>query len=252
MGFGEPLKLKVKKKAHFHCCLCKAVGVEIHHILPQEEGGPDTIDNAPPLCPSCHEIYGANPKKRKFIREARDFWYEICAKRFQSDPEILSEMRQGILDGVSKKDMATFKDEILTRLEAQQKHLSPKDTEKEKLTISQVLGVILSKKHHLSYSALNILFSDRIWDEGEYPEYKEHFFRRFGELAAEQVCYDAMEDTGYDLSKPFTAEELSEVVHSVRVMVILMNLHDKGKTQVSLNTDRELLWDVKNKDGTNN
>jgi len=62
----------------------------------------------------------------------------------------------------------------------------------------------------------------------------------------------AMEDTGYDLSKPFTAEELSEVVHSVRVMVILMNLHDKGKTQVSLNTDRELLWDVKNKDGTNN
>lgn len=48
MGFGEPLKLKVKKKAHFHCCLCKAVGVEIHHILPQEEGGPDTIDNAAP------------------------------------------------------------------------------------------------------------------------------------------------------------------------------------------------------------
>jgi hypothetical protein len=38
---------------------------------------PDELENAAPLCPSCHETYGANPTKRKFLREARDLWYEI-------------------------------------------------------------------------------------------------------------------------------------------------------------------------------
>ena len=69
------------------------MGVEVHHIVPQEENGPDNEDNAAPLCPSCHESYGANPKKRKFIREARDLWYEICEKRYASDPQRLDDMK---------------------------------------------------------------------------------------------------------------------------------------------------------------
>src|SRR2546425_13353225 len=50
------------------------------HIIPTADGGPDTEDNAAPLCPSCHDIYGANPVKRKLIREVRNFWYELCAR----------------------------------------------------------------------------------------------------------------------------------------------------------------------------
>ena len=69
VAFTELLKLSVKKRAHFSCCLCHSLGVEVHHIIPQENDGPDTEDNAAPLCPSCHEIYGANRQKRKFIRE---------------------------------------------------------------------------------------------------------------------------------------------------------------------------------------
>ncbi|MEM7599809.1 MAG: HNH endonuclease signature motif containing protein [Verrucomicrobiota bacterium] len=94
MPFPESVKTTVRRKAHFHCCLCKALGVEIHHIIPQEEDGPDTEDNAAPLCPSCHETYGANPQKRKFIREARDLWYEICEKRFASDAQQLEDMQR--------------------------------------------------------------------------------------------------------------------------------------------------------------
>jgi hypothetical protein len=82
MAFSEAVKRAVRSKAHHSCCICKGVGVEVHHIIPQEEGGPDTEENAAPLCPSCHEIYGANKNKRKFIREVRDAWYEICAKRY--------------------------------------------------------------------------------------------------------------------------------------------------------------------------
>ena len=106
MAFSETIKLEVKRKSHFTCCLCHSTGpVEVHHIDSQAEGGPDTLDNAAPLCPSCHETYGANPTKRKFIREARDHWYEICATRYAGDPTPLVE----ILDQLGK--IAT-KDEI--------------------------------------------------------------------------------------------------------------------------------------------
>lgn len=79
MPFSERTKLAVKRKAHYACCICHRPGqIEVHHIIPQEENGPNTQDNAAPLCPSCHELYGANPLKRKAIREMRDFWYEHC------------------------------------------------------------------------------------------------------------------------------------------------------------------------------
>lgn len=81
MPFSESLKSRLRKRAHFLCCVCRRhAGVEIHHIVPQAEGGSDTEDNAAPLCPNCHDTYGANPEKRKLIREMRDQWYEICAK----------------------------------------------------------------------------------------------------------------------------------------------------------------------------
>lgn len=81
MAFSEALKLRIRQRARFCCCLCRALGVEVHHIIPQEDGGPNTEDNAAPLCPNCHETYGANPQKRKFIREVRDFWYDLCDKQ---------------------------------------------------------------------------------------------------------------------------------------------------------------------------
>ena len=119
MAFPEKLKLTVKRKAHFACCLCHSLGVEVHHIVPQEEDGPDSEDNAAPLCPSCHEIYGANPLKRKFIREARDFWYEMCAQRYASDPDRLSKIESMVQQTATKDDLMTaferFKEEVLAK-----------------------------------------------------------------------------------------------------------------------------------------
>jgi hypothetical protein len=105
MGFSESLKLGIKRRAHFQCSLCHALGVEIHHITPEADGGPDTEDNAAPLCPTCHETWGANPDKRKFIREARDFWYEVCAKRYASDKDLLERIASDVKGGLSKQDL---------------------------------------------------------------------------------------------------------------------------------------------------
>ncbi len=85
MSFSESLKLEVKRKAHFTCCWCNVRDnkVDVHHIVPQAEGGPDTEDNAAPLCGSCHDKYGNNPDLRKEIKNRRDHWYELCERRFQ-------------------------------------------------------------------------------------------------------------------------------------------------------------------------
>jgi hypothetical protein len=81
MSFAESLKLDVKHKSAFRCCRCQAIGVEIHHIVPQAEGGPNTIDNAAPLCAKCHSDFGDNPLKRRELREMRDWWYQQVAGR---------------------------------------------------------------------------------------------------------------------------------------------------------------------------
>lgn len=164
MPFSEKLKVEVRKRAHLSCCLCKALGVEIHHIIPQEEDGPDTEDNAVPLCPSCHETYGANPQKRKFIREARDLWYEICDKRYSSDPERLEEIKRLLKNTVSYDDFLAFKNEMLAHMHGES------TTPREEDEISAEIDVLFDKvwyNRHLclrdDVEAGNVTISLDIW-----------------------------------------------------------------------------------------
>jgi HNH endonuclease len=106
MAFSEEQRAAVRTRGHFRCCLCHALGVEVHHIIPAVDGGPDTEDNAAPLCPSCHDIYGANPVKRKFIREARDFWYELCARSVPFPAEELRAISAALQRVATKDDLA--------------------------------------------------------------------------------------------------------------------------------------------------
>jgi HNH endonuclease len=103
MSFSESLKSTVRKRAHFCCCLCHDLGVEIHHIVPQAEGGSDDEENAAPLCPSCHEKYGGNPEKRKFIREVRDFRYEMCENKFNTKQ--LNDIAEKLQHLATKEDL---------------------------------------------------------------------------------------------------------------------------------------------------
>lgn len=142
MAFTEALKLRVKKKAHFQCCLCHTLGVEVHHIVPQEEDGADSEDNAAPLCPSCHETYGDNPAKRKFIREARDFWYATCSKRYASDKDLLNRIAGRIDAAVSKKDLRKAVDRILGVSEIRKRALPEDDDLPERRSDVQILEAI--------------------------------------------------------------------------------------------------------------
>lgn len=137
--------------AHFQCCLCHDLGVEIHHIVPQGQDGSDEEENAAPLCPTCHETYGDNPRKRKFIREARDFWYEICNSRYASDKDQLDRIADAIQEQATASDFAKVLSE-LSGLREVLKHVQPKSAEWEQGWRSDVEVL----------SALEGLF-DRVW-----------------------------------------------------------------------------------------
>lgn len=101
MPFTEKVKIKVKHNAAFKCCFCQTFGIDVHHIIPESEGGPSTFDNAAPLCQNCHDRYGDNPQKRKLIRETRDWWYNKCKELFKSptyDPDQLSKIETKLED----------------------------------------------------------------------------------------------------------------------------------------------------------
>ncbi|WP_083854439.1 HNH endonuclease [Teichococcus cervicalis] len=63
-------------QARGHCQSCKQPApfrrfadgrpyLEVHHIVPLSEGGPDSLDNVTALCPNCHRDMHFGPKARK-------------------------------------------------------------------------------------------------------------------------------------------------------------------------------------------
>jgi hypothetical protein len=97
MPFTEAVKLQVKKLADFRCCRCREIGIDIHHIIPQAEDGSDDIDNAAPLCQNCHDRYGANPEKRKEIRQMRDVWYELVKEKYPGSQVTFEKLNEALL-----------------------------------------------------------------------------------------------------------------------------------------------------------
>src|SRR5262249_10551303 len=81
MAFSERVRNLAKYKAAHRCCLCHKPFVEVHHLVPRAQGGTDSLDNAAPLCASCHGLYGGNPDKRKAIRVQRDHWWALIEER---------------------------------------------------------------------------------------------------------------------------------------------------------------------------
>ena len=102
MAFSEETKKEVRQKAAYQCCRCRNFGPEVHHILPQKDGGDDSVDNAAPLCPNCHADFGDNPQKRKIIGEMRDWWYETVKKMYGKDAtenmELIKKIDKQITD----------------------------------------------------------------------------------------------------------------------------------------------------------
>lgn len=86
-GFSEKIKLEAKERSAFRCCICQQLFIEVHHITPKNAGGKNTLENAAPLCSSCHDLFGGNPEKRKQLRQMRDEWWATILARRQKIQE---------------------------------------------------------------------------------------------------------------------------------------------------------------------
>lgn len=73
MAFERDEVSDLLARCHRRCCVCHrfcGVKMETDHIIPTEDGGDDSIENAIPVCFECHaEIHSYNdshPRGRKF------------------------------------------------------------------------------------------------------------------------------------------------------------------------------------------
>lgn len=87
MGFPQQVRDDALVACARHCCLCHrfcGLKIEIHHIKPKASGGPDSFENAIPLCFDCHadmRTYDSkHPKGTKYseneLKHFRDNWYQ--------------------------------------------------------------------------------------------------------------------------------------------------------------------------------
>lgn len=90
MSFSDAVREAVLTRSARRCCVCrefKGVGLEVHHIHPSADGGPDTLKNAILLCFDCHAAAGhynpKHPKGSKFspaeLRIHRDALWKAVA-----------------------------------------------------------------------------------------------------------------------------------------------------------------------------
>lgn len=228
MPFSESVKLEVRRRAQLKCCICRDIGVEIHHIIPQANGGEDTVENAAPLCPSCHEKYGDNPKKRKFIREAREVWYEYCG--FQTAQQDLPKLLERV---ASKDDIQALRDEVqnLSLSLISSKLIHGHSSGFQELPLERYIHHLYEKDYQDKYDGYNLLFDSRLWYESGDDTYellnaRKKFLERFGEETARRICLKVQSELNVDLSE-FTEEDLTKVIHRVHLEVIVILWHKK-------------------------
>lgn len=162
MGFSETIKKEVKEKAAFRCCRCQNIGIHIHHIIPQKDGGSDDIDNAAPLCPNCHNDFGDNSEKRKEIHHMRDWWYNQVEIKYPKENRyimILEDInRQSLLNELESnyenKFYEMFKSNDLNILYT----ITPINFEDRTIQISEKLQKIIEE--NLPSSKMGKIFQD--------------------------------------------------------------------------------------------
>lgn len=244
MAFSDSLKLIVKRKAHFKCCLCQSLNIEIHHIIPQEEQGEDTEDNAAPLCPSCHEIFGSNPSKRKMIREARDFWYEGCESRFKSDDGAVNELKQLISSIPSKEDLIKLRDDILSNLGKQTTQTTAGHIYGKQLSLEELITHLLNVKTERDYSQYGFLTIEPSWEKYDeaglwlFNEFKD----RFGIITLHKLAIKILDDCKVPVYFAISEDELSQAISICFIEMFTMLLVSDGKATAWLGQDGKIRW----------
>lgn len=91
LTFPPAIRQEALVKSKRHCCICQEFAgrsTEVHHIVPEADGGSNELENTIVLCLRCHAEAGHyNPKhpignkySPKELRRLRDAWWRWCAE----------------------------------------------------------------------------------------------------------------------------------------------------------------------------
>lgn len=116
MPFPRDVRDIALVRSHRRCCVCHEFGgrsVNVHHIVQEVDGGPNTLENAICLCLMCHAEAGhfnsRHPMGTKYskleLKAHRDQWWKHC--------ESHSDEPFGLFLGVSYK--AIFRSAVVHR-----------------------------------------------------------------------------------------------------------------------------------------
>jgi hypothetical protein len=94
--FSSALRIGALVKSRRKCCVCGQFAgrdAEVHHIVQEADGGPNTINNAIVLCSRCHGEAGhynpRHPRGTKYspaeLRRHRDAWWRYCETLARED-----------------------------------------------------------------------------------------------------------------------------------------------------------------------
>jgi hypothetical protein len=108
MPFSPEVRTRALLWCDRHCCLCKkacGINIEVHHLIPESEGGSDDIENAIPLCFDCHsdvQCYNLrHPKGTKYkpdeLKTRREQVYEEFTRHLV--PPLDYQVTQQLPDG---------------------------------------------------------------------------------------------------------------------------------------------------------
>lgn len=254
MPFSEKIKFEVKRKSHQTCCICKLIGIEIHHIIPQSEGGKDIEENAAPLCPSCHEIYGANPTKRKFIKESKEIWFEICSRRFANESQILIQLanRIELIEG----RLGITADQIYSSIDKSQNLEKTNSEEKSSFvnTLQSLMCIespsIEDTDVYLNFHVTYLLVFETTGDASEENQrfnlVRNMFLESFGRYFAEKIVLHQMKTYKIDWNKGILEPTLITFLTACKLFMILI-LTDPGferrNTDLVLTTEEQEIID---------
>lgn len=227
MPFADEQKTRIRRRADMRCCVCRAVGVEIHHIVPQAEGGGDDDENGAPLCPSCHEMLGENPTKRRFIREARNNWYEVCDGRFAAEGR-LERILEVASDRVTTGDLAALRSDLLRDFSRMLQSSAPRPP---KRTLGEIIQHLFdfslaSSRNGLPQAEFLRMF---IWDGpigDDFDTIKSELINHFGTEITRHVCRYTLQFYDRDLTgEGFTDEDMEHLVNLVMMDALILLTH---------------------------
>ncbi len=95
MPFPDDVRQEALVRSGRHCCVCTTFAgrdAVAHHIVPEADGGPNTLDNAIVLCPHCHAEAGhynpRHPLGTKYrpdeLRRHRDDWWRYRDENYSA------------------------------------------------------------------------------------------------------------------------------------------------------------------------